>query len=182
MIAASIMSKKYVRPGGMAQSVWTRSIRAVRATPVADYSAPSRNATHHGAYRPPIAFQPFLLSRSVSYFQLMLWSCAQLLPQVGMDSFGMCLHLDCDSMVDAAKSSPRVPSSCAQNTILSLLLIQDCKGKGDAAKISPHIPSMCAQNATFFLLMMHIISSRPIYLAIDNPSLVRSICSLTTIS
>jgi len=61
------ISKKHFRPGGMAPSEWTRSIRAVRDTPVADYSAPGANTTRRVAYRPPIAVLPFLLALSVSY-------------------------------------------------------------------------------------------------------------------
>jgi len=33
------ISKKHFRLGGMAASKWTRSIRAIRDTPLADYSA-----------------------------------------------------------------------------------------------------------------------------------------------
>jgi len=49
------ISKKHFRPGGMPPSEWTRSVRAVRDTPVADYSAPSVNTTRRIPYRPPIA-------------------------------------------------------------------------------------------------------------------------------
>jgi len=60
------ISKKHFRPGGMAPSEWTRSVRAVRDTPVADYSTPGVNATRRGAYCPPNAVSPFLLAQSVS--------------------------------------------------------------------------------------------------------------------
>jgi hypothetical protein len=40
------ISKKYFRPGGMALSEWTRSVRAVRDTPVADYSGVVANCDH----------------------------------------------------------------------------------------------------------------------------------------
>jgi hypothetical protein len=49
-------------------------------------------------------------------------------------------------MDDAAKISPRVNSTCAQNAIIPLLIIQDCKVMGDAAKITPHVPSTSEQN------------------------------------
>jgi hypothetical protein len=49
------ISKKYFRPGEMAPSEWTRSVRAVRDTPVADYSAPGVNSTRRVPYRPLIA-------------------------------------------------------------------------------------------------------------------------------
>ena len=49
----------------MAPLEWTRSIRVVRDTPVADYSAPGVNTTQHVAYRLPIAISPFLLALSV---------------------------------------------------------------------------------------------------------------------
>jgi len=64
-LQASI-SKKHFRPGGMAPSEWTRSVRAVRDTPVEDNSAPCANMTRHVAYRPPSAVSPFLLAPSVS--------------------------------------------------------------------------------------------------------------------
>ena len=99
-----------------------------------------------------------------------------------MGSLGTLLHRDCNAMGDAAKISPRVPSTCEQNAILSLPIIRDCKAMGDAAKISPRIPSTYAQNAILSLQIIHIIPSRQIYVAIDNPSLVPSISCLTTSS
>jgi len=60
------ISKKHFRPGGMAASEWTRSVRAVTDTPVADYSAPGVNTTRRVAYRPPIAVSPFLLALKIS--------------------------------------------------------------------------------------------------------------------
>ena len=72
------ISKKHFRPGGMAPSEWTRSIRAVRYTPVADYSAPGINTTRRIAYRPLIALSPFVLALSVSYIKQTLWRCGQL--------------------------------------------------------------------------------------------------------
>jgi len=44
----------------------------------------------------------------------------QLCPYVRMGSLGTRLHQDCNAMGDTAKTSPRVPSTCAQNAILSL--------------------------------------------------------------
>jgi hypothetical protein len=85
-------------------------------------------------------------------------------------------------MGDAAKISPRVPSTSAQNAIPSILIIRDCKAMGDAGKISPRVPSTCAQNATLSLLLIHIIPSHQIYVASDNPSLVPSVSCLTTSS
>jgi len=71
-------SKKHFRPGGMAPSEWTCSVRAIRHTPVADYSAPGVNTTRRVAYRPPIAVSPFLFAHSVPYFKQTLWHCGQL--------------------------------------------------------------------------------------------------------
>jgi len=62
----AFISKKHFRPGGMAPSEWTRSVRAVRVTPVADYSAPGADTTRRVACHPPIAVSPFLLALSVS--------------------------------------------------------------------------------------------------------------------
>jgi len=95
----------------MAPSEWTRSVRAVRDTPVADYSAPGVNTTRRVAYRPPIAVSPFLLALSVSYFKQTLWRCGQLWPYVEMGSLGTRLHRECNEMGDAAKISPRVAST-----------------------------------------------------------------------
>jgi len=53
---------------------------------------------------------------------------------------------------------------------------------GDDAKISLPVPSTCIQNAIHFVLIIHIIPSLQIYVAIDNPLLVPSVCSLTTSS
>jgi len=95
LITRSI-SKKHFRPGERAASEWTRSVRAVRDTPVAEYSAPGVNTTRRVAYRPPIAVSPFLLALSVSYIKQTLWRCGQLWPYVGMGSFGIRLHRDCN--------------------------------------------------------------------------------------
>jgi len=83
-------------------------------------------------------------------------------------------------MGDAAKISPRIPSTCAQNAIRSVLIVRDCKAMGDAAKISPRVPSTCAQNAILSLLIIEIIPSRQIYVAIDNPSFIPSVSCLPT--
>jgi hypothetical protein len=99
-----------------------------------------------------------------------------------MGSLGTPLHRDCNAMGDAAKISPRVPSTCAQNAILSLLIIQDCKEMSDAGNISPPVPSTCAQNAIHSLLIIHIIPRRQINVAIDNPLFVPSVSCLTTSS
>jgi hypothetical protein len=78
LIYIKYISKKHFRLGGLTASEWTRSVRAIRDTPVADYSVPGVNTTHRVAYRPPIAVSPFLLALSVSYFKQTLWSCGQL--------------------------------------------------------------------------------------------------------
>ena len=59
------ISKKNFRPGRVAPSEWTRSVRAVRDTAVADFYAPGVNNPCRVAYRPPIAVSPFLLALSV---------------------------------------------------------------------------------------------------------------------
>jgi len=51
---------------------------------------------------------------------------------------------------------------------------------GDAAIISPRVPSTCAQNAIVTLLTIHIVPSRQMYVAIDNPSLVPSVSCRST--
>jgi hypothetical protein len=72
------ISKKHFRLGGVAASEWTRSVRAVRDTPVVDYTAPGVNTTGRLAYRPLIGVLQFLLAPSVSYFKRTLWRCVQL--------------------------------------------------------------------------------------------------------
>jgi hypothetical protein len=72
------ISKKKFRLCGLAASDWTRSVRAVSDTPVAEYSAPGVKTTRQVAYRPPIAISPFLLALLVSYFNQTLWRCGQL--------------------------------------------------------------------------------------------------------
>jgi hypothetical protein len=67
--------KKYFRPGGMTPSARTRSVRAVRDTPVADYSAPGVNSTRRVPYRPLMAVATFLRVLSVSYCKRSLWRC-----------------------------------------------------------------------------------------------------------
>jgi hypothetical protein len=62
------------------------------------------------------------------------------------------------------------------------LMHLDRNARGDVVKISPRVPSICAQNAILSLLIIHIIPSRQIYVAIDNPLLVPSISCLTTSS
>ena len=53
------ISKEHFRPGGIAAWEWTRTVRAVRNTPVAGYSAPGpiRRVTLHIALRSQ--FHPF---------------------------------------------------------------------------------------------------------------------------
>jgi len=99
-----------------------------------------------------------------------------------MGLLGMRLHSYCNAMGDAAKISPLIPSICGQNAFLSVLIIRDCKAMADPAKISPRVPSTCSQNAILYLLIIPIIPSRQIYVAIDNPSLVPSVCCLTNSS
>jgi hypothetical protein len=99
-----------------------------------------------------------------------------------MGSLGMRLHQDCNAIGDAAKIFSRIPTTCTQNAILSLLIIRDCKASGDGAKISPHVSSTWVQNVILSLLIIHIIPSRQIYLCIDNPSLIPSIPCPTTSS
>jgi len=111
------ISKKHFRPGGMAPSEWTRSIRAVRETLVADCSAPGVKTMRRVTYRPSITVLLFLLALSVSYVKQTLWHCGQLWPYVGMGSWGTRLHRDCNAMGDAAKISPHVPSTLRSRSV-----------------------------------------------------------------
>jgi len=107
----------------MAPSEWTCFVGAIRDTAVADHSTPSFNTMRRVVYSPPIAIPLFLRVRSVFYFKWSLWCWGQLWPYVGRGSLGMHLHRDCKVMGDAAELSHRVPSTCAQDAILTLLLI-----------------------------------------------------------
>jgi len=115
--------QKIFRSGRMALSECTCSVRAVRDTPVADYSMPSVNTTCRVVYRPPIADSLFLHVLSDSYFKRSFWHCGQLWQYVGMGSLGMRLNRDCNAIGDTAKIPHRVPSTCAQNLNPSLLII-----------------------------------------------------------
>jgi len=66
------ISKKHFRPGGMAPSEWTRSVRTVSDTPVADYSAPGVNTMRRIAHCPPIAVSPFLPQTLQEHSQMLL--------------------------------------------------------------------------------------------------------------
>jgi len=72
------ISIKHFCPGGMATSEWMHSIRAIRETPVADYSVAGVETTCCVAYWPPITILPFLLTLLVCYFKQTLWRCGQL--------------------------------------------------------------------------------------------------------
>jgi hypothetical protein len=65
---------------------------------------------------------------------------------------------------------------------LGTRLHRDCNAMGDATRTSPCVPSTCAENAILSLLIIHIIPSRQIYVAIDNPWPIPSVCCLTTSS
>jgi hypothetical protein len=58
----------------------------------------------------------------------------------------------------------------------------DCIAISGVAKISPCVPSTSLQKAILSFLIIHIIQSRQIYVAIDNPSLVLPVSNLATSS
>ena len=66
------ISKKHLRPGGMAPSEWTRSVRAVRDTQVADYSVPGVNTMGRIAHRRPIAVSSLLPQTLQEHSQMLL--------------------------------------------------------------------------------------------------------------
>ena len=78
LLKYGLISKEIFHLGGMTPAEWTRSVRAVRATPVADHSAPGVNTTRRGVCRSPIAVSPFLRILSHSHFKRSLWRCGQL--------------------------------------------------------------------------------------------------------
>ena len=101
----------------MAPSEWMHYIRAVRDTPVADYSAPGVNTTRRVAYCPLIAVSQFLLALSGCYLNKTVRHCGQLWPYVGMRSLGTRFHRDCNEMGDAVKISPHVPSRLSSRSV-----------------------------------------------------------------
>jgi hypothetical protein len=64
-----VVSKEKFRAGRMAPSEWTRSVRAVRDTRVADYYATNVNSAVRFPYRHLITVSSFLLVLSVSHFK-----------------------------------------------------------------------------------------------------------------
>jgi len=58
---------------GMAPSEWMCPVRAIRDTPVLDYSERGFNTMSRVSYRPPISVLPFLLTLSGSYYKRTLW-------------------------------------------------------------------------------------------------------------
>jgi len=114
---ANYISTNHSCWGAIARSEWTRCIRAVRDSPVGEYSTAGIDNTRRVACRPAITVSPFLLALLVSYCKQRLYRCGQLWPYVGMGSLGTRLHWDCNGMGDAAKISPRVPSTCSSRRI-----------------------------------------------------------------
>jgi len=137
----------------MALSEWTRSISAIRGTQVADYSAPGNITTRCVAYPPPIAVSPFLLPLSVSYLKRKLWRWGQMWHYVGIGSLGTHLHRNWNVMGDVVKICPRVPSTCAQNAILSLLIIHIIPSRQDYVAIdNPSlVPSLSCLTTSSYL-------------------------------
>jgi hypothetical protein len=111
------ISKKLFHPGRMRQSESTRCVRAVRDTPVPDYSLPGVNAIRRFAYYLSIAVATCLLVLLANYFNQTLWSCGRLRQYVGMGSLGTRLHRDSNAMGVTAKISPHIackdPGNCA---------------------------------------------------------------------
>jgi len=66
------IGKKHFRPGGMALSEWTRSVRDIRDTLVAEYSAPGLNTMRRVAHRHPIVVSPFLPQTLQEHSQMLL--------------------------------------------------------------------------------------------------------------
>jgi hypothetical protein len=83
------------------------------------------------ASKPRIALHiaiPWLLHRCFLHCQYPILNehsgfDGQMSAYIGMGSLGTLFHQDCNVMSDAAKTSPRVPSICMQNAILSVLMI-----------------------------------------------------------
>jgi hypothetical protein len=65
----TLITKHHFRPGGMAGSQWTRSVKGIRDPLVADYSVSGANTTRRVAYCPPTAVLPFSLALSVSNYK-----------------------------------------------------------------------------------------------------------------
>jgi len=109
------ISKKYFRPGGMAQSEPSET--------------PWSQTTPHQVSIPPVAWHNALQL----LFHRFLWLCLSPIVNEHSGVGANCDHMSewvhwvhvCTyiAMGDAAKIPPRVPSTCVQNEILSLLCI-----------------------------------------------------------
>jgi hypothetical protein len=110
-------------PGGIALLEWTHSDSAIKDTPAATYDTPGIHTRCHVEYCPPIALSPILLPLLVSCFESTLWSGGQVELYIVMGSFCTRFHCDSNVMGDAVKISPRIPSTCTQSLILSLLIV-----------------------------------------------------------
>jgi len=95
----------------------------------------------------------FVLASSLAYVKRTRWRGGQLWPYVGIDSFGKPLHRDYNAMGDFGTIPPRVPSTCTQNAILSLLIIQDIpSGQMYVAGDNPSlIPSVSCLTTSSYL-------------------------------
>ena len=92
------ISKKYSRPGGIALSEWTRSIRGVRDTQVAADSAPGVNTRRHVIYHPRFAVSPLLPALSVTKLKRTLWRWRRTvtIPRNGFIGHGLASGLQFD--------------------------------------------------------------------------------------
>ena len=75
-----------------------------------------------------------------------------------MGSLGTRLHRDCNAMGDTAKTSPRIPSTCAQNAILSLLIIDFIPSRQISVAIdnASHFPSVgCLTTSSYLWNSVH---------------------------
>jgi hypothetical protein len=111
------ISEKHFRPGGMAPSEWTGSVRAVRDTPVADYSTPGVNATRVALH---------IALRSLFRWFFSLCRSPNLNKHSGVvancDHTSECVHrvhasIGIAMQCDAAKISPGVPSTLSSRSV-----------------------------------------------------------------
>jgi hypothetical protein len=137
------ISKKHFCRGGMAPSEWMRSVRAVRETPVADYSMPGVNATR-------VTLHIALRSLFLRFFSLC--RSPNLIKHSGVvvncDHTSECVHwvhasIGIAMQYDSEKISPRVPSTLSSRSVgrREDMILPGCEDPGNC--VNPRNLGMC---------------------------------------
>jgi hypothetical protein len=113
----SFISQKHFRPGGMGPPVWTRSVGAVRDTPVADYPTPGISTTRvalHIALRSLFRhFFPLCWSPNMNNHSSVVANSDRRSEYVHWVHTCIGIAIQCDG----AKITPRIPSTLFSRSI-----------------------------------------------------------------